>query len=149
MTKTEVKKIISYLSAAYPKADWGDKKSADATAKIWEDIMITFPFDVAQEACKLWLFDGNKFFPHVAEFIKVCDGVWQRHEEKKRQEHGQAIVDSAKYLFHQPIENIEDNYKKQAVQLIRDVCNGEIKFKSPEWVDRFGKIFGQDASEYY
>ena len=76
MTKEDAKKIMSYLFAAYPKADLGS--DPDITIALWKDTLKVFPYEVAQEAARIWLFEGNKWFPVLAEFIKVCGEVWQK-----------------------------------------------------------------------
>lgn len=130
MEKKEIKKVISYLLAAYPKTDIGDK--AEATFRIWENILKTFPYEIASEAANIYLLDGNKFFPNISEFVKLCDEVWQKHEREKQEQHSEDEREATKLLFSEPLEKIDKSMghiAKLSVSLVRDVCDGKIKYR--------------------
>lgn len=127
--------------AAYPKENMGDKP--EATFRIWDNILLTFPFDVAEEAAKVYLFEGHKYFPTISEFVKLCDEVWQKHERIKKEENSMAEHDAAKLLFSESLDEVKKkggNIAAMSVALVRDVCNGEIKYRSPDWNKRQAEI---------
>mgnify|MGYP001614472409 FL=1 len=86
---------------------------------------------------------GQKFkFPLPGEILEFYDRICMQKQQREKEQKQKAELEAVKFLFHEPVEKIENNYKKQAVQLIRDVCNHEIKFRSPEYDKRFREIFG-------
>lgn len=121
--------------------DLGDKP--EATLRIWDQVLMSFPFHIAEEAAKEYIFDGHPFFPNISEFIKTCDNVWQKHERIKREENEQAERDATHLLFSEPLDKIDRSMgriAKLSVALVRDVCNDKIKYKSPEWDKRQSEI---------
>lgn len=138
-----MKKIISYLLVGLPETDLGN--NAEATLKIWENVLEVFPYHIAEEAAKQYL-RNYKRFSAISDLIKICDEVWQKYEREKREENDQAERDATHMLFHEPLEDIKKRIGKKgnivtlSVALVRDVCNGEIKYRSPEWNKRQAEI---------
>ena len=142
MDRTEVKKIISYLLVGLPETDLGN--SQEATLKIWENIIEVFPYKVAEEAAKEYLRRFHKF-TCISDFVKICDEVWQKVEREQREQEAEDNREAAKFLFQKPISTIKDDYVRKSVELVRDVCDGKIKYNSPEWISRFQLIYGKGA----
>lgn len=143
MEAKEVDKVLSYLQTAYPNANWQDKRQAAGMRTVWQDILKTFPYEVAQDAAKLYIHRGGKFFPAIGEFVKLCDECWQEHERVRREEIVQAERDAARLLFSEPLDKVKKkggNIAAMSVALVRDVCNDKIKYKSPEWNKRQAEI---------
>lgn len=131
-----MKKIISYLLVGLPETDLGN--NAEATLKIWENVLEVFPYHIAEEAAKQYL-RNFKRFSAISDLIKICDEVWQKDERLKREENEQAERDATHLLFTEPLDKIDRSMgriAKLSVALVRDVCNGEIKYRSPEWNQR-------------
>ena len=146
MDRKEVKKIISYLLVGLPETDLGN--SQEATLKIWENIIEVFPYKVAEEAAKEYLRRFHKF-TCISDFVKICDEVWQKVEREQREQEAEDNREAAKFLFQKPISTIKDDYVRKSVELVRDVCEGRIKYNSPEWIERFEGIYGKGVHNRY
>ena len=142
MDRKEVKKIISYLLVGLPETGLGN--SQEATLKIWENIIEVFPYKVAEEAAKEYLRRFHKF-TCISDFVKICDEVWQKVEREQREQEAEDNREAAKFLFQKPISTIKDDYVRKSVELVRDVCEGRIKYNSKEWISRFEGIYGKGA----
>jgi hypothetical protein len=140
LEKKEIQKIISYLCAAYPKSDWG--KQPDMTLRIWEDVLLTFPYSAAQTASKEYILGGNKYFPVLAEFVKLADKVWELEMEQNKRADREADMAAYRKIFHEPVSGFAQGYVRDSVELIRAVHAHEVKFGSAEWCMRYMEIYG-------
>ena len=151
MEKTEIRKILSYLHTAYPLTakEWGNTERVKEIEAVWHDILKVFSYQVAQEAAKGYIQRGGKFFPSIGEFTILCDEIWNRQidEDRNRKQQQEREDDMSAYrkLFHDPVDGFADDYAKKSVILIRDVCEGRIKYNSPDWKERFEGIYGKEV----
>jgi len=118
--------------------------NSEATLKIWENIIEVFPYKVAEEAAKEYLRRFSKF-TSISDLVTICDEVWQKVERDKRDQDAEDSRKAAKFLFQKPLSTIKDDYVRQSVELVRDACEGRIKYNSPEWIGRFEGIYGKHA----
>lgn len=143
MTIQETEKLLTYLVIAYPNSKpYEDKKTKDAFMSVWTEPLKTFPYVIGQEAVKS-VVATSKYFPTLGELINACDSAWQDFEQMRRNEAAQAERDAAKMLFSEPLDKVKKkggNIAALSVALVRDVCNGEIKYQSPEWNKRQAEI---------
>jgi len=91
---------------------------------------------------------GKKFFPTPGELLDIYDRIYQEFIVKKAQDDREAEKEAAKFLFQKPTKTIKDDYVRQSVELIRDVCEDRIKYNSPEWIERFEGIYGKGAMHH-
>lgn len=108
---------------------------------VWHDFLIAFPYQVAQEASKSYIRQGGKFFPAIGEFVKICDEIWQKQEGQRRQDERDDDMVSYRKLFREPIATFPNDYRQAAVELIRDVTEGRVKYMSADWNTRYRSIF--------
>lgn len=139
MTKEEANKIILKLTALFPNT-----AVPKETVVLWVEYLLPLQADIMRQAVNDFvLTPGKKFFPTPGELLDIYDRIYQEFMIKKAQDNREAEKEASKFLFQKPISTFADDYVKQSVQLIRDVCNGEIKYKSKEWNERFEGIYGK------
>ena len=140
----ETKKIMLYLAAAYPGQKeklWKNEYEMLALVGVWHDMLYVFPADVAMQAVKNYIRQGNQFFPSAGSIVGLCDDEWQHYLNQKHATNIMANKDAATLLFHKPLNSFADDYVKKSVNLIRRVCDGDIKFQSAEWDKEYNSIF--------
>lgn len=90
---------------------------------------------------------GTKYrFPLPGEILEFYDKHETKRVIKQRNQELDDDKEAAKFLFHSPVNTMKNDYVKQSVQMIRDVCNNKVKYQSPEWKQRFVDIYGKDGA---
>ena len=145
MIEQQATQIISRLIASFPGIEVGEE-----THILWLELLAPLHFETMRMAVNDYILSpGKKYFPTPGEVLDIYDKIYQDVIVKKIAAHQEDERQATKLLFHEPINQFSDNYVRDSVQLIRDVCNGEIQYKSQEWNQRFEGIYGGTASEYY
>ena len=136
MNDNEVVSVIGYLSAAYPNMDWGTGRVE--TMKIWRNILSVFPYKIGMEAAERYVRSGDRFFPVVSVFGKLCDDIWKKAIEKQRNA-------EANREWHNQLPPSDSGiaFGKKACANIVDLCNGAVTRR--EFIER-GKQNGMDMS---
>lgn len=146
--------LLTYLAAAYPnQKPWQSDNDFENIVSVWHDMLYVFPAEVAMQAAKNYIKQGNQFFPSVGSIVGLCDTAWQNYLEDKHAKHimenRSANKEAATLLFHAPLNTFADDYVKKSVNLIRRVCDGDIKFMSEEWKQEFKAIYGDNFCPRY
>lgn len=137
MTNEEASKIVSKLVALFPNTSVGE-----TTVATWIGYLMPLQADIMREAVNNYaLLPGKKFFPTPGEILEIYDLIYQDYVAKKIAAHQEAEREATRLLFHKPINQFHNDHVRQSVQLIRDVCAGEIKYRSKEWEKRFREIY--------
>ena len=99
------------------------------------------------------LVDKEKFSSDIVldlqDFITYFRRVIRKRgyeQIEKVQDNREAEREAAKFLFQKPLNTIKDDYVRKSVELVRDACEGRIKYNSPEWIERFEGIYGKGAT---
>ena len=141
MTKEEANKIVLKLTALFPNTSVPKE-----TVVLWVEYLLPLQADIMRQAVNDYaLTPGKKFFPTPGELLDIYDRIYQEFIVKKAQDDREAEKEAAKFLFQKPTKTIKDDYVRQSVELIRDVCEDRIKYNSPEWIERFEGIYGKGA----
>ena len=144
MTKEEANKIVLKLTALFPNTTVPKE-----TVVLWVEYLLPLQADIMRQAVNDYaLTPGKKFFPTPGELLDIYDRIYQEFIVKKAQDDREAEKEAAKFLFQKPTKTIKDDYVRQSVELIRDVCEDRIKYNSPEWIDQFEGIYGKGAMYY-
>ncbi len=140
MTSEEASKIVLKLTALFPNVNVSDE-----TIAVWIEYFLPLRADIMRNAMNEYVLSpGKKFFPTPGELLDIYDKLYQEDYAKKIAAHQEDERQATKLLFHKPMNQFSDNYVRESVQLIRDVCVGEIKYRSKEWNGRFSEIYGQE-----
>ena len=141
MTKEEANKIVLKLTALFPNTSVPKE-----TVVLWVEYLLPLQADIMRQAVNDYaLTPGKKFFPTPGELLDIYDRIYQEFIVKKAQDDREAEKEAAKFLFQKPTKIIKDDYVRQSVELIRNVCEDRIKYNSPEWIERFEGIYGKGA----
>jgi len=97
---------------------------------IWQDILSKFPYEVGQEAVNVYLFAGNKWFPTIAEFAKLCDEVWVKRSQQPPKVI--AIEDQ------KARDRASKSMSKRCTELVTRKMNKEIGL--PEYIEELKKL---------
>ena len=144
MTKEEANKIVLKLTALFPNTTVPKE-----TVVLWVEYLLPLQADIMRQTVNDYaLTPGKKFFPTPGELLDIYDRIYQEFIVKKAQDDREAEKEAAKFLFQKPTKIIKDDYVRQSVELIRDVCEDRIKYNSPEWIDQFEGIYGKGAMYY-
>ena len=144
MTKEEANKIVLKLTALFPNTTVPKE-----TVVLWVEYLLPLQADIMRQTVNDYaLTPGKKFFPTPGELLDIYDRIYQEFIVKKAQDDREAEKEAAKFLFQKPTKIIKDDYVRQSVELIRDVCEDRIKYNSPEWILRFEGIYGKGAMHY-
>lgn len=139
MKKEEATKIVLKLTALFPNTE-----VKETTIAVWVEYLIPLDASVVKQAINEYaLAPGKKFFPTPGEIIDIYDRIYQDVMTKKAQADREANNDATKLLFHEQPEKIKAKYSDivaLSCQLVRDVCDGKVKYQSPEWNKRQGEI---------
>ena len=141
MTKEEANKIVLKLTALFPNTTVPKE-----TVVLWVEYLLPLQADIMRQTVNDYaLTPGKKFFPTPGELLDIYDRIYQEFIVKKAQDDREAEKEAAKFLLQKPTKTIKDDYVRQSVELIRDVCEDRIKYNSPEWIERFEGIYGKGA----
>lgn len=139
---------MTYLSLVFPNQKiWQNEQGFEEIVAVWHNILYVFPVEVARRAVENYSRRGERFFPSLSVIASLCDDEWQRYLNQKHAENIMANKDAATLLFHKPLNAFADDYVKKSVNLIRRVCDGDIKFNSEEWNKEYNSIFHPQTRE--
>ena len=141
MTKDEAKMLVMKMTSLFPNT-----VIPDTTIVTWTEYLLPLEAKVMKQAInKYVLTPGKKFFPTPGEILEIYDRIYQEVMIRKAQNDREAEKEEAKFLFQKPLSTIKNDYVRQSVELVRDACDGRIKYNSPEWIERFEGIYGKGA----
>ena len=139
MKKEEANKIVLKLVAMFPNTE-----VSEVTIATWVEYLIPLEASVIRPAINEYILSpGKKFFPIPGEILEIYDRMYQEAMVKKTQADREAESEAIKLLFHEPLDKIDRSMgriAKLSVALVRDVCDGKLKYKSPEWNIRQSEI---------
>lgn len=143
MKKEEVMKIFSRLTAGFP----GLEINQDTIA-LWEGYLLPLAAESMGKAVSDYLLSpGRKSFPTPGEVIAFYDRHEIDNRERRRQEERDDDMGAYKKLFREPLGTFPNDFRRKAVELIRDVTEGRIEYMSEDWNTRYGSIFpGHDPA---
>lgn len=137
MTKEEATKLATKLSSLFPNTHINEM-----TLATWVECLLPLNVNAMRQSINEYaLAPGKKFFPTPGEILEIYDRHEIKRRESQRQEERDDEMASYRKLFHEPVNKIPDDFRKQAVQLIRDVTSGACKFGDLEWNKRYKGIF--------
>ena len=141
MTKDEAKMLVMKMTSLFPNT-----VIPDTTIVTWTEYLLPLQADIMRQTVNDYvLTPGKKFFPTPGELLDIYDRIYQEYRIKKAQDDRDDEKEAAKFLFQKPISTINDDYVRKSVELVRDVCDGRIKYNSQEWISRFEGIYGKGA----
>ena len=117
---------------------------SEVTIATWVEYLAPLDAAVMRQAVHGYvLTPGKKFFPTPGEILEYYDRIYQEAMVKKAQADRESESEATKLLFHTPLDKIDRSMgriAKLSVDLVRDVCDGKIKCRSPEWNRRQAEI---------